>query len=70
MPARRRPLRLTVATSVLFVVIATLVVIVARGPARFFEAPTVQAGVSCTVRHCPATDDEPQGPELLRKQPQ
>jgi hypothetical protein len=66
----RRPLRLTVATSVLLAVIATLLVIVARGPTRFFEAGTVQMGVSCTVRHCPPAADEPQGPELLRKQQQ
>ena len=70
MPARRRPLRLTVATSVLFVVIAALVIIVARGPSRFFAATNVRAGVSCTVRHCPATEDEPAGPELFRKQQQ
>jgi hypothetical protein len=59
MRARRRPLRLTVATSVLIAVIATLVVIVARGPTRFFEAGAVQSGASCTVRYCLDTDEAP-----------
>jgi hypothetical protein len=61
MTVRRRPLRLTVAASVLFAVVATLLIIIARGPAKFFEAGAVQSGVSCTVRHCPPTDDEPIG---------
>jgi hypothetical protein len=58
---RRQPLHLTVATSVLFAVIVTLAIIVTRGPTKFFETRAVQSGVSCTVRHCPATDDEPDG---------
>lgn len=61
MPTRRRPLRLTVATSVLIAVIATLVLIVARGPTQFFESRTVQSGVSCTVRHCPTMAETPDG---------
>jgi hypothetical protein len=61
MPGHRRPLRMTVATTVLFAVIATFVVIIARGPTKFFQSRNVQSGVSCTVRHCPPTDDEPDG---------
>ena len=59
---RRRRYRPSAATWVLFAVIITLGVIIARGPAKFFEARDVQSGVSCTVRHCPAPDDgEPDG---------
>jgi len=61
MPARRRPPRLTVATTVFLAVIATLVVIVARGPTKYFQSRNVQSGVSCTLRHCQPTDDEPDG---------
>ncbi len=61
MRVRRRPLRLTVATSVVFAVIVTLAIIVARGPTKFFETSAVQSGVSCAVRHCPAPDGEPDG---------
>ena len=61
MPMRRRPLRLTVATSVLLAVIVTLAIIVARGPVKFFEATAVQSGASCAVRHCPDTIETPDG---------
>ncbi|HEX4271395.1 MAG TPA: hypothetical protein VHZ32_08405 [Rhizomicrobium sp.] len=59
--SRRRRYRPSAATWVLFAVIITLGVIIARGPTKFFEARDVQSGVSCTVRHCPAPDGEPDG---------
>ncbi len=67
MPVRRRPLRLTVATSVLLAVIMTLAIIVARGPVKFFEANAVQSGASCAVRHCPDSDEAPDG-QIPRQQ--
>jgi hypothetical protein len=66
MSMRRRPLRLTVATSVLLAVIVTLAIIVTRGPAKFFEATAVQSGASCVVRHCPDSDAAPDG-QISRK---
>jgi hypothetical protein len=58
----RRPRRLTVATSIFLAVLVALVVIVVRGPAKFFAARDVQTDASCVVRHCPpAPDDKPDG---------
>jgi hypothetical protein len=62
----RRPRRVTVAISVFVAVMVALVLIVVRGPAKFFEARDVQSDASCTVRHCPAPDDEP-GSRIGRK---
>jgi len=59
MPTRRRPLRPTVATLVLVAVIATLAIIVARGPTKFFESRSVQSGATCAMRHCPTMAETP-----------
>lgn len=69
MPAQpRRRYRPSIATWVFLAVIATLVFIVARGPAQFFEARDVESGVSCTVRHCASTPDEaPRRDQIFRK---
>ncbi len=63
----RRPRRLTVATSIFLVVLLALVIIIMRGPAKFFEARDVQTDASCIVRHCPPLPDDQQGGHVAQK---
>lgn len=65
----RRRYRPSTATWILFAIIVTLAVIIARGPAKFFAARTVEHGVSCTLRDCPNMTDEPDGHIWRRYQP-
>jgi hypothetical protein len=70
MPAQpRRRYRPRIATWVFLAVIATLVVIVTRGPTKFFAARDVRADAACTMRHCASTPDEAPSPDqIFRKQ--
>jgi len=71
---RPRRYRRNTAAWVFVAVIIMLAVIVVRGPARFFQASSVQSDASCMLRHCvTGTTQAPNGqswPKDQEREPQ
>jgi hypothetical protein len=67
---RPRRYRRATAAWVFVAVIIMLAVIVVRGPARFFQASSVQSDASCMVRHCATSTTQAPNGQSWPREPQ